>query len=233
LTHINVVRSQKWRRLAMLDETAMPDDRSGPGLPSGYQHLSKALDELAVSIRTERVALETINQFLGRRSIGALLLILALPMWLPIPAPGISVAFGVPLILVSAQLLVGRRFAWLPRWLARRSITRRELRTLIAKARPTLRTLERVVRPRLSWLAADWAMFPVGGICLVLSLVITLPIPLGHMVPGAAISFLALGLIERDGLAVGVGLITATLGLAIVALASTGLIVAVRALLPP
>ena len=46
--------------------------------------------------------------------IGALLLILALPMWLPIPAPGISVAFGVPLILVSAQLLVGRRFAWLP-----------------------------------------------------------------------------------------------------------------------
>jgi hypothetical protein len=61
----------------------------------------------------------------------------------------------------------------------------------------------------------------------------TLPIPLGHMVPGAAISFLALGLIERDGLAVGVGLITATLGLAIVALASTGLIVAVRALLPP
>jgi hypothetical protein len=217
----------------MLDETSMPDDRSRPGLLDRYQHLSRTLEELAASIRTERVALQTINQFLGRRSIGALLLILALPMWLPIPAPGISIAFGVPLILVSAQLLIGRRSAWLPHWLARRSITRSELRTLIAKTRPTLRALERIVRPRLAWLAADWAMFPVGAICLVLSLVIALPIPLGHMVPGAAISFLALGLIERDGLAVAFGLITAALGLAIVALASTGLIVAVRAALLP
>lgn len=217
----------------MLDETAMPDDRLRPGLLDRYQHLSRTLEELAASIRTERVDLQTINLFLGRRSIGALLLILALPMWLPIPAPGISVAFGVPLILVSAQLLVGRRSAWLPRWLARRSLARSELRTLIAKTRPTLRTLERIVRPRLAWLAADWAMFPVGAICLILSLVIALPIPLGHMVPGAAISFLALGLIERDGLAVAVGLITAALGLAMVALASTGLIVAVRAALLP
>ena len=41
------------------------------------------------------------------------------------------------------------------------------------------------------------------------------------------------GLIERDGLAVDVGLITATLAFAIVALASMDLIVAVRASLAP
>jgi hypothetical protein len=49
------------------------------------------------------------------------------------------------------------------------------------------------------------------------------------MVPGAAISVLALGMIERDGLAIGIGLFTALLGLAIVTLATTSLVVALRA----
>jgi hypothetical protein len=74
-------------------------------------HLSTELEAFARLVVTERVDLGTISPFMGRRSIGALLLVLALPMALPIPAPGISVAFGVPLILISAQLLVGRRSA--------------------------------------------------------------------------------------------------------------------------
>jgi hypothetical protein len=217
----------------MLSEAETPDGGSRPGPTAEHRHLSGALDEMTVRICTERVDLQTINQLLGRRSIGALLLVLALPMWLPIPAPGLSVAFGIPLVIVSAQLLVGRRSAWLPSWLGQRSIGRAELLTLVEKANPKLRTLERITRPRLAFLAGDWAMIPVGGACLILALIITLPIPLGHMVPGIAISLLALGIIERDGLAIGIGLLAAIVGIAIVILASTGLIVAVRAWLPP
>jgi hypothetical protein len=51
----------------------------------------------------------TIMRFMGRRSIGGYLLFLAVPMALPIPAPGLSVLFAVPVILVSAQRLLGRR----------------------------------------------------------------------------------------------------------------------------
>jgi hypothetical protein len=185
-------------------------------------HLSTALEAFALSVTTERVELGTIGQYMGRRSIGAFLLILALPMALPIPAPGLSVA------VISAQLLLGRHSAWLPRRLARRSIARSELITLVTMGLPALRALERIVRPRASWMAGDWAMIPVGAICLVLAVIITLPIPLGHMVPGAAISVLALGLIERDGLAIGIGLLAALLGLTIVTLASTGLVAALR-----
>lgn len=182
-----------------------------------------------MSVTTERVDLGTISQFMGRRSIGALLLVLALPMALPIPAPGISVVFGVPLILVSAQLLLGRRSAWLPVRIARRSIARIDFIAFISRALPTVRALERLVRPRLRWMAGDWAMIPVGAICVVLAVIITLPIPFGHMVPGAAISVLALGLIERDGLAIGIGLLAALLGLTIITLASTNLVAALRA----
>ena len=100
--------------------------------------------------------------------------------------------------------------------------------TLVERALPTVCALEKVIHPRLKWMAGDWVMMPVGAICLLLAVIITLPIPLGHMVPGAAISVLALGMIERDGLAIGLGLLIALLGLFIVVYASTGLAAALQ-----
>ncbi len=197
-------------------------------VPFRSGHFSDALALFAANATTERVDLGTIIQFMGRRSIGALLLVLALPMALPIPAPGVSVIFGIPLILISGQLLLGRRHAWLPERLARRSISRVDFVIFVNQALPTLHFLERIVRPRLDWMAGDWVLIPVGAICLLLAIIITLPIPLGHMVPGAAISFLAVGVIERDGLAIGLGAVTAILGLAIVTVASASIATALR-----
>ena len=72
-------------------------------------------------LTSERVTLRDMAEFLGDRSIGGLLLILALPMALPMPAPGISVLFGVPLIVISGPLALGYRRAWLPARLAQRT----------------------------------------------------------------------------------------------------------------
>jgi len=188
-------------------------------------HFSDALALFAATVRSERVGLGMIIEFMGRRSIGALLLVLALP----IPTPGLSVVFGVPLIFISAQLLLGRRRVWLPARLARRSIARTDFVSVVERVLPTLHFLERLVRPRIQWMAGDWAVVPVGAICLLLAVIITLPIPLGHVVPGAAIAVLALGLIERDGLAIALGLTVAALGLLVVTIASTSLAGAVRA----
>jgi hypothetical protein len=54
-------------------------------------------------------------------------------MALPIPTAGISVVFGVPLILISTQLLLGRRCAWLPARLTRRSVTRTDLTAFVER----------------------------------------------------------------------------------------------------
>lgn len=69
-------------------------------------------------------------------------------------------------------------------------------------------------------MAGDWATVPIGLVCLVLAIIITLPVPFGHMLPGTAIVMLALGLLERDGLAIGFGLATATVALAVVFVAA-------------
>jgi hypothetical protein len=199
--------------------------RHGPRIARRQaRRLSEALVEFTQTVTSERVALFTIMQLMGRRSIVALLLVLALPMALPIPAPGLSILFGAPLILISVQLLFGRHRAWLPTCVAQRSMSRDDFAALVGRAIPTLHRLERIVRPRWGWMAADWTMAPIGAICLVLSIIITLPLPLGHTLPGTAISILALGLLERDGVAISLGLAIAALAMVVVIVASGGII---------
>lgn len=71
-------------------------------------------------------------------------------------------------------------------------------------------------------MAAEWTKVPVGCVCLILAIIITLPIPLGHVVPAMAISLFSLGMMERDGAALWSGLIVAIAGIVLIVLASAG-----------
>lgn len=194
-------------------------------MPAPEHHDARGLSELlaehARTVRTERVSLADIAEVLRPRSIGAWLLFLALPMALSVPMPGISILFGVPLMIISVQLALGRR-AWLPAFVLRRSIGRTDYAALVARMQPALERFEWLVRPRASFLASDWAKVPVGVTCFVLAAIITLPIPLGHLAPGTAICLLALGLMEHDGIVIGVGFAAAVLAFVIVTRALTG-----------
>jgi hypothetical protein len=196
----------------------------GGCLRAAEDRLSDLLMRQAAMVTSEHVTLGDMAEFLEDRSIGGLLLVLALPMALPVPAPGLSVLFGVPMIVISAQLALGYNRAWLPTRLARRSVPTSTFLTIVERILPALRRLEHIVRPRAGWLAGPWARLPVGIICLVLAIIITLTVPLGHVVPGTAIFVLALGLIERDGIAIALGIITAVIGLLVVTFASAGII---------
>ena len=187
-------------------------------------HFSHLLVSLTKQAEIEQISLGAIAEWLGRRSMGSLLLFLALPMVLPIPAPGISVIFGVPLIVISAELLFGRETLWLPRGLRNRTLSRASLGAYVERALPLVRKAERLVRPRFSGWTHGLSLRAVGAMCLVLAIVITLPVPLGHLVPGAAISVMAVGLIEGDGLALALGMAVGALALLVVALAFLGVV---------
>jgi hypothetical protein len=192
--------------------------------PASRRHFSEALLAPEAVDGAEPLPLSAISAMLGNGAIGTLLLFLALPMVLPIPAPGISVIFGVPLVLLSAQLLFGGQFLWLPDSVAKRIISREHLQVYIGKALPMAQRIEKMVRPRWPALTHGVSLNLIGGLCLVLALIITLPVPLGHLVPGAAISLMAFGLIESDGLMVAAGFLTGIIALLVVALAVTGLV---------
>lgn len=174
--------------------------RPGPPHRRGF---SEVLGELAES-DSARVSVDQILHAFGDRAFGALLLIFALPNALPMP-PGTSAVLGAPLIFIAFQLMIGRPVLWLPKLITERSLKREDFRTLAAKIDPWVRKLERLLKPRAQLLTTPFADRLTGLACFVLSLILTLPIPLGNMPPAVAITAFALGMIESDGVAIGVG----------------------------
>jgi len=144
---------------------------------------------------------------LGDRAISALLFVFSVPNVLPTP-PGVSTVLGAPLLFLSAQLLLGRK-PWLPKIIVRRSVARADFEALLRRVVPWLERAEKLLRPRVSGLALPPMENLVGLACLLLAVILVLPIPLGNIPPALAISLMALGILERDGLWVLAGLATA------------------------
>lgn len=169
--------------------------------------LSDLLLALSRDERRERVAVQDLLSVLGDRALGALLFVFAVPNVLPVP-PGTSALLGAPLVFLAAQLAVGRG-PWLPALIAQRSMSRTDFATLMQRIAPWLARAERLLKPRHAWLALPPMEYLLGLLCLALSIVLVLPVPLGNMLPALAISLLALGILERDGVWVLAGLAAA------------------------
>ncbi|PZX45977.1 hypothetical protein LX76_04738 [Cereibacter changlensis] len=172
------------------------------------------LEEVAADTNRDRVSVSDLVKVMDARAFGALLLLFALPNVLPMP-PGTSGILGLPLVYLSAQMMLGQS-PWLPRFIASRSVARGDFAGLVARASPLLGRAERMLKPRLAPLTAPAAERVLGALCLVLSIVLLLPIPLGNMLPAVAICGIAMGILERDGLWIAFGLAVALLSLVIV-----------------
>jgi len=170
--------------------------------------LSSLLLDFAANFHAERVQVRDITESLGRRSFGFILLIFAIPNSLPIIGiPGVSTVTGLPLLFVALQMALGHRRVYLPRWIADRSIATVDFQNLINKVVPWLTRIERLMKPRLHILTQGNGERWLGAACVLLAFLLVLPIPLGNLLPGLGILFIALGLIERDGLCVCAGLV--------------------------
>jgi hypothetical protein len=171
---------------------------------SGGRALSTILWELSEDAQRERIAISDLLAALGDRATAALMFIFAFPNVLPTP-PGTSSILGAPLIFLAAQLMLGRA-PWLPAFVASRSMARSDFSALVKRIVPWLRRAESLLRPRLARLALPPMEHLVGFLSLLLAVLLVLPIPLGNVLPALAISLLALGVLERDGVWVLAGL---------------------------
>jgi len=169
--------------------------------------LSELLRQVADDATGERIAIGDLLDALGDRAIGALLFVFAVPNILPMP-PGTSAVLGAPLLFLAAQLTFGMR-PWLPSIISKRSMARSDFHSMVGRVIPWLQRAEKLMRPRLTVLALPPVEYAVGLVCLLLAIVLTLPVPLGNMLPALSISLFALGLLARDGWAIVVGLISA------------------------
>ena len=147
----------------------------------------------------EQLRMDDLLAGLGKRVFGMLLFIAAIPAFIPVP--GLAGAVSGPLtIIVGAQLLIGMRRPWLPRFLSRRGPYRHTLVGFERRISPLLARIERRIRPRMSWVLDHRvaAMF-TGLLVVLLGILLALPIPFTNYLFGALMLAYALALLERDG----------------------------------
>jgi hypothetical protein len=182
-------------------------DSTLPALRHSSVSLSSLLLAFAANFSAERVRVRDIIESLGHRSFGFILLIFALPNSLPILGiPGVSTITGLPMLFVAVQMALGHKRVYLPRWIADSSIATADFQKLITKVAPWLRRVEKLMRPRIPLLTQGSAERWLGAFCVLLAFLLVLPIPLGNLLPALGILFIALGLIESDGVCVLVGI---------------------------
>jgi hypothetical protein len=183
---------------------------------------SDVLRDITLKSEDPRISLRELVDGLGDRAFGIAILIFALPNCIPGP-PGVGSVLALPPIIFFAQMLAGRHKLWLPQWLLNKSFQRAKLCAALNWAAPKLTRLEDICRPRLVDLTRGRGERIVAAWLLFLNALVIIPLPLTNMLPSIATVIVAVGLIERDGIAVSLG---SLLGIpaALVALASITLV---------
>lgn len=168
--------------------------------PQNLKTLLQLLEEAGEP--DELISIEGMLEATGKRSFGALLLIPGLLLFSPLSGiPGLPTFFAVMIGLIAMQLLVGRTHFWLPKWLLNRCASRSKYDRAIAFLKRPARLIDRLIRHRLTVLTEGIAVYINALVCLLIAL--AMPplelIPFGNSVAGAALTFIGLGMMARDG----------------------------------
>lgn len=184
--------------------TVVAENKRPSGRSDGEMHASKILDALAAS-KDERISLGAIATAAGSRVHGLALLVFVLPEVPPLPLPSASTVLAIPLIILSAHLALFGEGSLLPARLQSASMPRSVFAAAARYLAPVFRSIERASRPRWLWLARRERL--LGFICLYLSIILILPIPLLNSPPAACLAAVALGMIQRDGVFIAAGIV--------------------------
>ena len=164
--------------------------------------LSQLMADVQRSLPEDDVRLATLLEQLHERGFGAVLLLFAAPMALPIPVPpGINIALASPLVLLTAQQTLGRHTIWLPESWRQKTLPRTKVEGLIRAMLPWLIRLELLTKPRFGWITQDGPSCFFGFLGLLMALAVCIPLPLTNTVPSLGIALMAVGTLMRDGVA--------------------------------
>lgn len=170
----------------------------------------QSLEAMADEAGREGLTLHAIMDRLDERAFGAALFLLALPCAIPFLylVPQIV---ALPMMVLTLQMLAGRKEPWLPEKFGGRQIDKAGLERMSGFGRKWFGWLERVTCPRLIWLTGHAAERLVAIFLTVFCASILLPLPLTNTAPGIAVAIACFGLMSRDGLLVLLGLVVGTI----------------------
>ncbi|MGB3510039.1 MAG: exopolysaccharide biosynthesis protein [Microcoleaceae cyanobacterium] len=150
--------------------------------------------------RASKVTLGDIIELAGERIFGFLFVIVSLPSALPVPAPGYSIPFGLLLLLLAIQLIVGSKTPWLPKSWLNHSISLDKVQGVLKSGIPWLQKIELISRPRLSYICTSFVgRIVIGCAIALMAISMMMPIPLTNTLPAIGIFVTGFGLLDDDG----------------------------------
>lgn len=176
---------------------------------SDARPFSQVLEDIAAKEDPKLYLGELVNAF-GERGFGALMVFFGLLNAVASPIPGSTTILGAPLLLICVQLLVRRDQLWMPAWALRGSLARSEYRGAVGRARKPLLAIERLSRPRLSFMTNEVSEVLIGLVCTLLTILIMLPIFGGNLFPSLFVACFGFGLMQRDGFLIVAGWVGVT-----------------------
>ncbi len=178
------------------------------------------LDELT---EDEPVTLGELRDRLARRGFGLLMIVLALPTFIPFLPPGSAAVIGLLYVLLSLQMLFGKDEPWLPKRIGQYRLSARTITALRTRAIPFLRRVERFSRPRALPLDEPVVSRGVALVVLVLGVVLFAPVPFLNTLPALAVLLMGIGLLNRDGIFIAAGFLLTVLTVLILLAIGVGL----------
>jgi hypothetical protein len=170
------------------------------------RRLSSDLRDLLRIAAGRTLTLGELEVILQGRGFALFILLLSLPFLFPVSIPGLSVPFGIVVMLLGLRIATGQKPS-LPTFILRHEVKHSVLEKIINFGLKLCSWMEKVVKPRMHFLQRWPGMINLIGIAIAsggLQLLLPLPplIPLSNFFPALSIVLLTAGLSERDGLMV-------------------------------
>ncbi|WDM85663.1 exopolysaccharide biosynthesis protein [Ehrlichia sp. JZT12] len=176
--------------------------------------VSDLLEEVTNNTDGDRITLFELKTALHARGFGVLMLLFSLPLAIPVPVPpGYTTIFSIPLLLFSFQMLLGLQTPWMPKWLEKKSFKRTTLALIVEKTAPILRKAEKLTKSRLLFIFNSFGEKCIAFVSLLCAISIAIPLPLTNFIPAGGVSIMSLGLLNRDGMMVIIGIMISFFGI--------------------
>lgn len=171
-----------------------------------------------------RVSVDDLVASVGTASSNAVLLFPALLAATPLSGiPGLTALSGIMIAVLSAQMMIGHRKPWLPRWLRVRKLEAGRTLRAVEAALPVADFVDRHTRPRLSAVMRRPGRWVMRSLCLALGLMMPFLefVPFSGSLAAITVACLALALLRCDGLLALLGLgFLASVGAAVLSVAT-------------
>ena len=144
----------------------------------------------------------TVHEFLkqmGHKALALAILVFSISAVIAGIIPGFSTLVAIPIIFIALQIALGRTTVYLPRSIRQKEISPKVINDALTQSLPTLRWIERFMRPRLTLLTTGIFARSIAILIMILAGILALPIPGGNFLPSFTITLLAIAILERDG----------------------------------